>query len=441
MSDDRTSRRHRQVREGPARAQHRDMDDQLDDQVAGARWTGTCQGCGHEREIETRYDHAARVLCDECAGRPHRPPPANGLDEPSSNGAGPPAAFEFLTLAELRARVRERGPRRWLLRRIWPAGDYGVHAAEMKAQKSWNAVDLAVSVASGTPWLGHVPVDDPGPVLMFWGEGGDATLVRRIDAVCEHRGLDPDRLPIIVCCRSPHLSVDEHRAILERKVAELRPRLVIVDPFYLAARGANGADLYAMGALLEHPQRVCQHHGAALIVITHFNRKDGRGATRITGAGPAEWGRVLIAATVKSRRTDQTTTATTVITELDMIGGEIPDTTLRVTRTIRADDPDDLDSPLHLTIAVHDVDPDDDSDDDDMPPARRKLLDALHAADAPRTGRQLVDHIAEQHGHGLTRQTVSVELNALLDAGLADSVDQGNGRPKLWITTNPTPSP
>jgi hypothetical protein len=357
------------------------------------------------------------------------------------NGGAPPSGpFEFLALAELRARVHERGPRRWLLRRIWPAGDYGVHAAEMKAQKSWNAVDLAVSVASGTPWLGHVPVDDPGPVLLFWGEGGDASLVRRTDAVCEHRRLTPDELPIVVCCRSPHLSDQQHRTVLERKVAELRPRLVIVDPFYLAARGANGADLYAMGALLEEPQRVCQQHGAALLVVTHFNRKDGRGALRITGAGPAEWGRVLIAATVKSRRTDPATSATTVITELDMIGGEIPDSTLRVTRTIRADDPDDLDSPLHLTIAVHDVDPDDDSDNDDMPPARRKLLDALRVADAPRTVRQLVDHIAEQHGHGLQRQTVSTELNALHEAGLADYVDQGNGRPKLWIATTPEAS-
>jgi putative DNA primase/helicase len=86
---------------------------------------------------------------------------------------GPRPIFEFLTVRELAEKVAAAGPRRWLVRGIFPGGDYGIHAAEMKAQKTWNGVDLAVSVASETPWLGHVPVDDPGPVLIFVGEGGE----------------------------------------------------------------------------------------------------------------------------------------------------------------------------------------------------------------------------------------------------------------------------
>jgi len=44
------------------------------------RWPGACQGCGHERQLEQRYSHAARCLCDECAARPHKPPSAISLD-------------------------------------------------------------------------------------------------------------------------------------------------------------------------------------------------------------------------------------------------------------------------------------------------------------------------------------------------------------------------
>jgi hypothetical protein len=34
------------------------------------RWTGYCHGCGRfDREVETRYEHAAKTLCDDCAGR------------------------------------------------------------------------------------------------------------------------------------------------------------------------------------------------------------------------------------------------------------------------------------------------------------------------------------------------------------------------------------
>ena len=71
--------------------------------------------------------------------------------------------------------------------------------------------------------------------------------------------------------------------------------LVIVDPLYLAVAGAaTGADLYGMGAVLAGIQAVCQHAGAALVVVTHWNKTgEGRGAKRISGVGPGAWGRVL----------------------------------------------------------------------------------------------------------------------------------------------------
>ena len=118
------------------------------------------------------------------------------------------SALEFLTAAELCARVDAAGRRRWLIRGVWPEGAYGVHAAEMKAQKTWNGLDLAVSVASGTPWLDAFPIDDPGPVLVFAGEGGAASIVRRLRTICASRDLVLERLPIVVCTRSPHLADD-----------------------------------------------------------------------------------------------------------------------------------------------------------------------------------------------------------------------------------------
>jgi len=368
-------------------------------------------------------------------------------DDVDSSDDGPgyqeqhhPTGLEFVTLADLRARVAAAGPRRWLLRGVWPAGDYGVHAAEQKAQKTWNTVDLAVSVASGTRWLGHIAVDDPGPVIMFFGEGGEGNAVRRIEAVCETRGLDPDSLPIVVCSRAPHLNDVVHLSLLRAEVERLRPRLVTLDPLYLAARGADLGDLYKMGALLETPQRICQTNGASLFVVTHFNRKSGSGAARITGAGPAEWGRVLMSATVKARHTEPDTKASRVLTELDIIGGEIPDQTFRINRRVWSDDPDDLDSPLHLDITIDTEEPDDGPRAPELGPAAGKLLEALQAADCPRTGTQLVDFVAKRHGHGLTRETTSRNLNELEKRDLAYSVPQGQFQPKLWGLVAPRDS-
>ena len=340
------------------------------------------------------------------------------------------SALTFATLAELCARVDAAGPRRYLIRGIWPAGAYGVHAAEMKAQKTWNALDAVVSVASGTAWLGAFPVDDPGPVVIFAGEGGEASTVRRLRAVCTGRGLTAERLPITVCTRAPHLGDLTHMAAFAEHVGTVRPRLVLLDPLYLSLGGADGKDLYGMGRLLERPQILCDQLGASLLVVTHFNRGGRTGAGRITGAGPAEWGRVLIGAEIKSRHTDTETKATTVIAELDVMGGEIPDLTFRIKRTISADDPDNLDSPMHYAVAV--MAADSEAARDDMPPARRKLLDAVTALAAPSDQKDLVDWIAGKHGHGLTRQTVSRELNALREADLVDCTEQA-GWPTLWF--------
>lgn len=352
-----------------------------------------------------------------------------GRYQPSAHLPAPPTGLEFLTVRELAARVAARGPRRWLLRGLWPGGDYGVHAAEMKAQKTWNTTDVAVSVASSTPFLGHVPVGDAGPVVMFVGEGGEANILRRGRAVAEARGLVFEDLAIEVRARAPHLNNAEHLALIAEKVHTLRPKLVTLDPLYLSARGANGADLYSMGKTLEAAQHICQPAGTALFIVTHFNRKQGSGAGRITGAGPAEWGRVLISASVKSRNTNPVTKATSVVTELDIIGGEIPDQTLRVFRRIWADEPDDLDSPLHVETTTSVTD--NSQPAEDLSPAAQKLIEAMQALGTFSSSASLVDWIATKHGHGLTRQTVSTTLNELEERGIVAS--QGVcGRAKLW---------
>ncbi len=368
-----------------------------------------------------------------------------GQDEPADTTSPPTTApLLFQTFDDLAAEVDAAGPRRWLVRGIWPAGDYGVLAAEKKAQKSWGANDLAVSVATGTPWLGAFAVDQPGPVLLFIGEGGKANVVRRVRAVAEAKGVDTNGLRLDVCARAPRLASSTHLSLIAAKVAEQRPVLVIVDPLYLAAGGANGASLYDMAPVLENVQHVCQAHGSALLLVHHYNRKTGSGADRISGAGPAEWGRVLISADVKARHTDPTTRATTVVTELDIIGGEVPDRAVRVTRRIWADDPDDINSVLHVCTTAQETD---DPATDDVASARKrtpaetKILTALRDRKGePATAAQLVDAIAEVHGHGLKRPTVSTALNNLERDGFAEHIDQGQFAARLWIAVDAEPA-
>lgn len=342
------------------------------------------------------------------------------------------STLEFQTLAVLCAEVDAAGPRRWLIRGIWPAGAYGVHGAEMKAQKTWNGLDLAVSVASGTPWFGAIPVDTQGGVLIFAGEGGKASIVRRLRSICASRSITAEKLPIIVCARAPHLSDDAHLEAFAEQLEQTKPSLVVLDPLYLAARGAKMADLYAMGELLERAQHLCEEMGAALFTVTHYNRKEGSGPLRITGAGPAEWGRVLIGARVISRHTHPETMATTVVSELDILGGEIPDQTIRIKRDISADDPADIDSPLRYHVELMPAEAGA-TEGDGLAPADRKILEAVNSISGPTSNSEIVDRIVEKHGHGLKRATVSKSLNKLYGLGLIDCVNpEAEGQTKYW---------
>lgn len=278
-------------------------------------------------------------------------PPWEPEEEREGRDGGEESGLEFLTVRALAAEVDGAPPVGYLLRPVWPADAYGVLAAEHKAGKTWLDLDMAVSVASGTPWLGVYPVERQGPVLVFLGEGGKRKMLRRLRAICSSRSLVLEDQPIEVCFRAPHLTSLIHLGRIADKVAGLRPALVLIDPLYLAARGAKAASLYDMGAHLENVQAVVQAHDAALCVIHHWNQTGtGKGAERMSGAGPAEWGRVLVSAKVEHRHTDEATMATTVTLELAFVGDEIPDTELRIRRKVWAEDPDDLASPMHYEV-------------------------------------------------------------------------------------------
>jgi hypothetical protein len=237
----------------------------------------------------------------------------------------------------------------YLARPVWPADAYGVGAAEDKAGKTWLILDLSVSVASGGAWLGTYDVETPGPVLVFLGEGSERKAIGRIRAVCAHQKVKLEDLPIRVCHRAPHLTSEHHLEQIHAELDRCPPRLIVVDPLYLAAKGANSASLYEMATVLEPIQHAAQSVGAALVVVHHWNQTGtGTGRQRMSGAGPAEWGRVLVSVAVTNRRTEDS--ATVVDLSLEFIGDEIPDTTLTIRRRVWADDPDDLASPMHYEL-------------------------------------------------------------------------------------------
>jgi len=260
-------------------------------------------------------------------------------------------ALPTLTVSETRAAVRARGPRQWLVRGVIIAGSMVGVGAEAKLGKSMALLDLAVSVASGTAWMGTAEVCSPGPVVVFAAEDDDAEMLRRIDAVCASRGIDPDTLDIHLCAAVPNLSSDASMLEVTETLGRIRPAMAILDPLYLAmGGGAELSKLNQMGELLNRFKAACSATGTAGLVNTHFNKTGtGSGAERFSGVGLREWARTLIAGTTTSSSTDDEGHAVKIIS-WEVSGNSVQAQTLVIQRTMWAEDDFDLDSPLHYVV-------------------------------------------------------------------------------------------
>jgi AAA domain len=229
---------------------------------------------------------------------------------PSARRVLPAAELAVSSFGEVAARVAAAGEPRWLIQGLWPADAYGVLAAQEKAGKTWAALDLAVSVAIGLPWLDHFACPTPGPVLVFLGERGRAGHGAPHRGIATSKRVSLDQLAdqLRLCFRVPRLAAAGAGGELAAIQAELQAHpaaLVVLDPLYLAAAGASGSNLYDMGAVLQAIQGVCQAAGCALLVVTQWKKTgDGRGADRISGAGPAAWARVICSVVVHYRGSD-----------------------------------------------------------------------------------------------------------------------------------------
>ena len=368
----------------------------------------------------------------------HPPTAATGLGQPAGRG------LVVEDLATVLARVDAAGPPAWLVEGLWPRDAYGVFAAEDKAGKTWAILDLALSVAAGHPWLGRFACPPAGRVLVFLGEGGDRAMVRRLRAIAAHKGINLAELAtrglVRLCFRVPKLTSGAELAAIAAELADRPAALVILDPLYLAVgTGGAGADLYAMGAILSGIQGVCQRAGAALVVVTHWNKTgEGRGARRISGVGPGAWGRVLASAGVAHRASGPDGTSIVALA-VEVIGGEIPDQSFRVRRQVRADDPADLASPLRYTVEV--------LPDDDLAPAsaglkasRQWVLAALQEGGPMQSVKQLGDRTAAA-GHPLKERTLQEALTELEAAALAEGTEPVTGMPRYWSPAGPAEAP
>lgn len=169
--------------------------------------------------------------------------------------------------------------------------------------KTWLTVDLAVSVASGSDFLGMFHVKKPGPVLFVQQEDSHPGVASRLARVSfskipapvwsmtegeEWEVPQPPDMPIHV--HEERSLRFEDKAVMERfehAIATHRPRLVILDPLY----SFLSTDDY-MAKIGDHmlELKMLRDKYACSFVLVHHARKSADGAGNRTDS----WGSVFV---------------------------------------------------------------------------------------------------------------------------------------------------
>ena len=172
-------------------------------------------------------------------------------------------------------RLAERADEhRWLVTGLWSEQAVGIVGGEPKCCKSFLALDLAVSVASGTPCLRRFVVPKAGRVLLYAAEDALHIVRRRLDGIAIAAGMMLANLDIqVITAPVLRLDLEVDRRNLAETVDRLRPHLLILDPFVRLHRIDENAS-GEVAPLLAYLRELQRRYGVVVLVV-HHARKSG----------------------------------------------------------------------------------------------------------------------------------------------------------------------
>lgn len=203
------------------------------------------------------------------------------------------AGLESETWAQFERSAAETIP--MLIDGLWPENGLGFIAAPPKKGKTWIGLSLAVSIATGKPFLAAFQVTKPEPVVLLALEGHRAAIRGRIGCLAHGLGIDPHTDPLLrqnlhISYKPAGLNLADPAWI--RTVRDLvnraGARALVVDVLRAAAvlkENSNDEFRDLIRAL-----QPLQNDGCALAMLHHFGKltelsKDRSPGERMSGAG------------------------------------------------------------------------------------------------------------------------------------------------------------
>lgn len=178
----------------------------------------------------------------------------------------------------------------WDIEDWLPASTIGFAVAPPGSYKTWFLFDLALSIATGMPFLGHYPVRKTGPVLLVQQEDHSAQSANRLGVMAKSKlfsGLPEgslmtmNHIPLYIHYERQVKfdSPDAMRELLS-KIKEIRPVLVIVDPLYSTVNRLDDAYFDEAVQHLMPLKDIRDKYGTSFMLVHHTKKNVQAGRLR-----------------------------------------------------------------------------------------------------------------------------------------------------------------
>ncbi len=197
----------------------------------------------------------------------------------------------------------------WLVEDWWTLSSHGIIAGLPKSYKSLVTLDLSLSVASETKFLGMYGINPKGcgPVLVVQQENSLPLIRDRLYKISHSRGLQtgaaeiagdntlifklPPSLPIMFYNDFAFdMTMPDDRESIEEIIRNEGIRLVVFDPLYLMIGGADENQASEMRPILSWLLRLRNLYNCSVVVVHHWGKGSsgrggrGLGGTRLLGS-------------------------------------------------------------------------------------------------------------------------------------------------------------
>lgn len=165
-----------------------------------------------------------------------------------------------------------------------------------KSYKSFLAFDWGCSIATSTPWCDH-SVKKTGLVVYIAGEGHNG-LGRRMKAWCQHHGISPEELKLVISSRPAEISDAQYVKIIQEETNkaieefDALPVLFIIDTLARNFGVGDENNTSDMNTIVQRLDDIRRPYGATILVVHHTglsNTDRERGSSALSGALDAKF--------------------------------------------------------------------------------------------------------------------------------------------------------